>query len=102
MSFACILFCRPHDSVCGEMLPASFLVFLFFFFQAEDGIRDVAVTGVQTCALPISECGRAFDPGNPRTYRRRPPSIRLKWARRITLALLVITLPPGAGLSWLW
>src|SRR5205809_2772322 len=25
----------------------------FFFFQAEDGIRDVAVTGVQTCALPI-------------------------------------------------
>src|SRR2546422_7389849 len=26
-----------------------------FFFQAEDGIRDVAVTGVQTCALPISD-----------------------------------------------
>src|SRR2546422_7986684 len=31
-----------------------FSVFFFFFFQAEDGIRDVAVTGVQTCALPIS------------------------------------------------
>src|SRR2546429_8921804 len=29
-----------------------------FFFQAEDGIRDVAVTGVQTCALPISRCWR--------------------------------------------
>src|SRR2546430_4422030 len=28
--------------------------FLFFFFQAEDGIRDLTVTGVQTCALPIS------------------------------------------------
>src|SRR5688572_32283185 len=27
----------------------------FFFFQAEDGIRDLTVTGVQTCALPISE-----------------------------------------------
>src|SRR3712207_8789185 len=27
---------------------------LFFFFQAEDGIRDIGVTGVQTCALPIS------------------------------------------------
>src|SRR2546422_8334210 len=27
---------------------------IIFFFQAEDGIRDVAVTGVQTCALPIS------------------------------------------------
>src|SRR2546429_1631881 len=29
------------------------VLFFFFFFQAEDGIRDVAVTGVQTCALPI-------------------------------------------------
>src|SRR5256884_6775028 len=28
-------------------------LFIIFFFQAEDGIRDVAVTGVQTCALPI-------------------------------------------------
>src|SRR6266550_5737769 len=33
------------------------IVFLFFFFQAEDGIRDVAVTGVQTCALPILMLG---------------------------------------------
>src|SRR5688572_32002671 len=30
------------------------LIFFFFFFQAEDGIRDLTVTGVQTCALPIS------------------------------------------------
>src|SRR5256884_9064953 len=30
------------------------MLIYFFFFQAEDGIRDVAVTGVQTCALPIS------------------------------------------------
>src|SRR5205085_7893893 len=29
----------------------------FFFFQAEDGIRDLTVTGVQTCALPISVTG---------------------------------------------
>src|SRR5204863_5636581 len=29
-------------------------VTVFFFFQAEDGIRDLYVTGVQTCALPIS------------------------------------------------
>src|SRR5256885_7488306 len=34
---------RTRDRVC-----------LFFFFQAEDGIRDYKVTGVQTCALPIS------------------------------------------------
>src|SRR2546429_1745665 len=42
-----------------EVHPALYLklnvrVLVFFFFQAEDGIRDVAVTGVQTCALPIS------------------------------------------------
>ena len=30
-----------------------FVGFYFFFFQAEDGIRDHCVTGVQTCALPI-------------------------------------------------
>src|SRR2546430_7773629 len=29
------------------------VLFSFFFFQAEDGIRDLTVTGVQTCALPI-------------------------------------------------
>src|SRR5438034_3901739 len=29
------------------------MYYLFFFFQAEDGIRDHCVTGVQTCALPI-------------------------------------------------
>src|SRR3989454_117791 len=35
---------------CGIL---SWLVAFFFFFQAEDGIRDYKVTGVQTCALPI-------------------------------------------------
>src|SRR2546421_6067193 len=30
-----------------------YIFFIFFFFQAEDGIRDLIVTGVQTCALPI-------------------------------------------------
>src|SRR2546422_11670577 len=40
-------------------------LYFFFFFQAEDGIRDVAVTGVQTCALPIShiiEAEQIFHP----------------------------------------
>src|SRR5256886_5450222 len=41
-----------------------------FFFQAEDGIRDLTVTGVQTCALPISPAaGRARD----RSPRPPPP-----------------------------
>src|SRR5205823_7367777 len=34
--------------------------FFFFFFQAEDGIRDKLVTGVQTCALPISRASQRF------------------------------------------
>src|SRR2546430_5836524 len=37
---------RLYGSVVG--------IGVFFFFQAEDGIRDLTVTGVQTCALPIS------------------------------------------------
>src|SRR2546430_12871895 len=51
---------------------------LCFFFQAEDGIRDLTVTGVQTCALPIyfdelikernlaNKCGYVFCPREPR------------------------------------
>src|SRR5690606_40444643 len=42
----------------------------FFFFQAEDGIRDFHVTGVQTCALPISVSGSP----SPRSTRRRAVS----------------------------
>src|SRR2546429_7108529 len=40
----------------GKMLnmKVNNIIYFFFFFQAEDGIRDLAVTGVQTCALPIS------------------------------------------------
>src|SRR5690554_7690826 len=37
-----------------------FFFIFFFFFQAEDGIRDADVTGVQTCALPISFLEREY------------------------------------------
>src|SRR5688572_32914852 len=40
------------------MLPTIHLPDCLFFFQAEDGIRDLTVTGVQTCALPISVADR--------------------------------------------
>src|SRR5216684_5738703 len=46
-------------------------MYFFFFFQAEDGIRDVAVTGVQTCALPICCCS----PEPPEPLRLSPPSL---------------------------
>src|SRR5688572_32738613 len=64
----------------------------FFFFQAEDGIRDLTVTGVQTCALPIwSACSRSSPA--PRTSspgafgswstpaRRTRSGLRASWKR---------------------
>src|SRR5438445_13821316 len=48
----------------------------YFFFQAEDGIRDIGVTGVQTCALPISA-------GNPPSARRARRISRRARPRRI-------------------
>src|SRR5699024_4635975 len=64
----------------ARSLLADSVPFLFFFFQAEDGIRDRNVTGVQTCALPIwpvaaalervgrqvdAACARALEQGRP-------------------------------------
>src|SRR3712207_8550912 len=53
------------------------LCIFFFFFQAEDGIRDIGVTGVQTCALPILR----FTPSppdfqGPARAHRTPPEPR--------------------------
>src|SRR5690606_29138678 len=47
---------------------------VFFFFQAEDGIRDFHVTGVQTCALPISPWSSgSCPPPDPPPSGRHPP-----------------------------
>src|SRR5699024_11980584 len=51
---------------CYNHISYKFLIkpfYVFFFFQAEDGIRDRNVTGVQTCALPI--CGEEKRPRAP-------------------------------------
>src|SRR5947209_18024670 len=65
---------------------------LFVFFQAEDGIRDIGVTGVQTCALPISgrlagfevpqvDSGRsAAHPQNRSEERRVGKECRFRWS----------------------
>src|SRR3989442_9121352 len=57
--------------VCKEKREYEFKVWreisrVFFFFQAEDGIRDADVTGVQTCALPI--CKKAIGPFKQRFW----------------------------------
>src|SRR5690606_40164090 len=59
----------PHRPIFGIQ------EFFFFFFQAEDGIRDFHVTGVQTCALPICKSSRPCSPlasTRARTSRMRP------------------------------
>src|SRR5205809_7793319 len=60
------------------------IFYFFFFFQAEDGIRDVAVTGVQTCALPISlvleidvDVGRLFALGTHEALEERSEERRV-------------------------
>src|SRR5437879_10621261 len=62
-----------------------FFFFFFFFFQAEDGIRDTSVTGVQTCALPIS-LPHAYD-GTPvqRLWCRRFSAGRFRFIRSYCL-----------------
>src|SRR2546429_4311911 len=57
----------------------------FFFFQAEDGIRDVAVTGVQTCALPISDFVRLREASI--TY-----DFPVEWARAMRASAVSVTL----------
>src|SRR3989454_1688481 len=46
-----MLHCLSHICLSPVLY---YVILVFFFFQAEDGIRDYKVTGVQTCALPIS------------------------------------------------
>src|SRR5207248_6048046 len=76
-----------------------FFFCFFFFFQAEDGIRDRTVTGVQTCALPIlpammpsrasssrqvhrhaAGCGAALLPGTRSEERRVGKECRSRWS----------------------
>src|SRR3712207_8774951 len=51
-------------------------MYMYFFFQAEDGIRDIGVTGVQTCALPI--CYGGLDVRRSLDWLRTQPSCLLE------------------------
>src|SRR5688572_13028204 len=71
---------NPSDEVyivftrdlCVDDVGELTMCLLFFFFQAEDGIRDLTVTGVQTCALPISNQLRGS--GAPTGDRAQAPT----------------------------
>src|SRR2546430_1409140 len=58
---------------CMVVLPSDMAIFSFFF-QAEDGIRDLTVTGVQMCALPICSLGAAVAGSAARLQTRRVAS----------------------------
>src|SRR3989449_3763254 len=74
---------------------------VFFFFQAEDGIRDVAVTGVQTCALPILAEAQILVDEGLRGPRRPAPLHQLLEraapveARACTMAVPALADPVG-------
>src|SRR2546422_6856077 len=74
-----------------------------FFFQAEDGIRDVAVTGVQTCALPISLAAqgpRAALHGES-SWRRFELPFDISGASQAPSRLEINLMLPGRGAVWL-
>src|SRR2546430_13076763 len=64
----------------------------FFFFQAEDGIRDLTVTGVQTCALPIFDATRYPVPSATRSSTTGGPCSR-KSAFRARKAAIASDVP---------
>src|SRR5688500_20217081 len=67
------------------------MILISFFLQAEDGIRDYKVTGVQTCALPIS-CAKR------RRHQRLPGRPRLKgMGRQVRRAAIERQRPPPAA-----
>src|SRR5256886_9819791 len=81
----CYTYYRCDPSPVGHIdVVSSSVSVLFFFFQAEDGIRDLTVTGVQTCALPILRRRRRAERGRsilcpeccPMTRRRSPDPAR--------------------------
>src|SRR5438270_6665990 len=64
-------------------------MFCFFFFQAQDGIRDLTVTGVQTCALPIYPIASGAIEGACRHYvKDRMERTGMSWVKPGAQAML--------------
>src|SRR5947209_12159636 len=100
--FTCSHVCLHFLHCCLCLSILEFYSFVFFFFQAEDGIRDIGVTGVQTCALPISpmpqaarpwglpashSASQSFSPCSTGTYSSHPrsPTYEMREARTRTV-----------------
>src|SRR2546426_12561058 len=72
-------------------------LFFFFFFQAEDGIRDYKVTGVQTCALPISRALVRFPDARLKVAQLRIPNLTIPVSRH-HIELVEYEHPRGAAI----
>src|SRR5256886_3921350 len=86
----------PYSPASRKAYVGDYRYLFVFFFQAEDGIRDLTVTGVQTCALPISSAmslpKSAGEPGStvpPRSARR---AFILALARPALISLLSLSI----------
>src|SRR5260221_7847142 len=62
----------------------------FFFFQAEDGIRDHCVTGVQTCALPICRVAPVVSAPRDRRFRQAAGSATIRSRRKTLLRMALM------------
>src|SRR3989475_824735 len=71
--------------VLNDSLLSSLFYSFFFFFQAEDGIRDLTVTGVQTCALPIWSRPRS---ATRMRASRLPPTSRVWFSCTVSVRVL--------------
>src|SRR5207253_8060862 len=80
-------------------------IFFFFFFQAEDGIRDGHVTGVQTCALPIwihASLGEALSVSLPRRALGRVRRLLTARVRRVQVVDRSEERRVGKECRWRW
>src|SRR2546429_574862 len=77
----------------GLAIDSTVVIFTFFVFQAEDGIRDVAVTGVQTCALPILNALTHWQP-----FPEFPVHVTVSPDPKVYSVALLLSV--GSGVLW--
>src|SRR5256885_7797171 len=82
----CTILFKNYTTILYYSILTTSCFFFFFFFQAEDGIRDYKVTGVQTCALPIC----------PQSKPERAKAPKISNSRRIPISFAASGLLPIA------
>src|SRR2546430_3223404 len=94
--------CSAENRMCIDNVVYIYLA-SFFFFQAEDGIRDLTVTGVQTCALPISLKPKMLGCNGVNCEKTREPDPLLSWVIRMNRLVgrrRLNPAPPFGGTEW--